>query len=326
MSWLTVHGNHNSVDLAGVTGAAMANIPSRDRRAFFAAAAEKYVQNYLLGFTPDGYCSEGVGYWNYGFGRFVMLAETLKQASGGAVDMMQAANVRQIALFGRRMEILPGIYPSFADCDPTEQPDAQIMAFLSRRYGWGMRDVEAKGLGPAVYSSGFTLGVFGFPNSATATGEATVAATSPPRRDWFSDAGVLICRPAPGKQHALGVAMKGGHNAEQHNHNDVGSFIVALGRSTPVVDPGAEIYTGRTFSVAPLRQQCVEFVRPLRAARGWPPARNRQTGRCPRRKDRIHRHNRHAGARPVGGLQGEGTEDGWNARFSSRATEQASSR
>jgi len=32
----------------------------------FAAAAEKYVENFLAGFTPDGYCSEGLGYWNYG--------------------------------------------------------------------------------------------------------------------------------------------------------------------------------------------------------------------------------------------------------------------
>jgi len=28
----------------------------------------------------------------------------------------------------------------------------------------------------------------------------------------------------------------------------VGSFVVALGRSTPLVDPGAEVYTARTFS------------------------------------------------------------------------------
>ena len=54
--------------MAGVIGTAMANIESRERRAFFAASAEKYIQYFLKGLTPDGYCSEGVGYWNYGFG------------------------------------------------------------------------------------------------------------------------------------------------------------------------------------------------------------------------------------------------------------------
>jgi hypothetical protein len=46
----------------------------------------------------------------------------------------------------------------------------------------------------------------------------------------------------------FGVALKGGHNAEHHNHNDVGSFVVALGKATPLLDPGSEIYTARTFS------------------------------------------------------------------------------
>ena len=44
------------------------------------------------------------------------------------------------------------------------------------------------------------------------------------------------------------MALKGGHNAEHHNHNDVGSFVVALGKATPILDPGAEVYTARTFS------------------------------------------------------------------------------
>ncbi len=44
------------------------------------------------------------------------------------------------------------------------------------------------------------------------------------------------------------MALKGGHNAEHHNHNDVGSFVVALGKSTPLLDVGGEVYTARTFS------------------------------------------------------------------------------
>ena len=78
-----------------------------------------------------------------------MLAETLKQATGGKVDMMESDHVRQIAMYSRRIEILPGVYPAFSDSDPTGQPETQIMAFLSRRYGWGLKDVEAKGLGLA---------------------------------------------------------------------------------------------------------------------------------------------------------------------------------
>jgi hypothetical protein len=46
----------------------------------------------------------------------------------------------------------------------------------------------------------------------------------------------------------LAVALKGGHNAEHHNHNDVGSFIVVLEDKPLLLDPGGEVYTSRTFS------------------------------------------------------------------------------
>jgi hypothetical protein len=250
MNWLTVTNNHNSVCLAGVTGSALATIESRERRALFAASAEKYIQNFLRGFTPDGNCSEGLGYWNYGFGHFTMLAETLRQATGGKVDWLEAANVRLIARFGWRMEILPGIYPAFADCDPDEQNDPQLTAFLANKYHWELIRPKSEDSPAAEKHSSalFQFGLFDFSNLASATQAGKDKSVPQPPRDWFSDAQVLICRPAKGSQHALGAAMKGGHNAEHHNHNDLGSFVVALGKSTPLLDPGAENYTSRTFS------------------------------------------------------------------------------
>jgi len=59
---------------------------------------------------------------------------------------------------------------------------------------------------------------------------------------------VLICRPGSSSSLRLAVALKGGHNAEHHNHNDVGSFVVVLGDKPLLLDPGAEVYTSRTFS------------------------------------------------------------------------------
>ena len=248
--WATGTNNWNAVCLAGVTGSALVIIDSPQRRAFFVAAAEKYVENFLKGFTPDGYCSEGLGYWNYGFGHYVLLAETIHQATGGQVDLFEAPNVGQIARFGTRMEILPGVYPAFADCHVASRPDTRTMAFLSRRFRWGLEDLERRGLllagGPS--SSSFTLGLCGFANSASQIPAAEAVATDRPLREWFPDAGILICRPVSGDEHGLGVALKGGHNAEHHNHNDVGSFVVALAGNTPLVDPGSEVYTARTFN------------------------------------------------------------------------------
>ena len=248
MRWATGTNNWNAVCLAGVTGTALAMEPSRQRRAFFVAAAEKYIQYFKKGFTADGYCSEGMGYWNYGFGNFVLLAETLIQATGGKLDLFTDPLIKEVALFGPRMEILPRVYPSFADCSIGSRPDTPMMAFLSRRFQLGMTDVEAAGIGLTTgpSTSLFSFALYGFDNSATAV-PPVEEGIGRELRNWFSDAGILICRPND-PESGIGVALKGGHNSEHHNHNDVGSYVVALAGKTPLLDPGGEIYTARTFS------------------------------------------------------------------------------
>lgn len=244
--WMMTTNNWNAVCLAGVTGTAMATVESRDERARFVAAALKYSKNFLRGFTGDGYCSEGLGYWGYGFGHYVLLAETVWQASGGKIDMMGGKDVRVPAMFPQRIEIINGVSPAFADCSVTARASASMVHFISRRYGLGAdpaRDREFVGptgrLSEAMIRS--------FPNSTTDIPRGK-AADAPRLRTWFRDAGVLICRPAPESVCKIGVALKGGHNAEHHNHNDVGSYVVVAGKTPVLVDPGAEVYTRRTFS------------------------------------------------------------------------------
>ena len=44
------------------------------------------------------------------------------------------------------------------------------------------------------------------------------------------------------------LAAKGGHNNESHNHNDVGSFILAIDNLPVMIDVGVGTYTRKTFS------------------------------------------------------------------------------
>ena len=78
--WLRVTNNWNAVCLAGTTGAALALEESPEERAWFVAAAEHYISYFLKSFTADGYCGEGLGYWNYGFGRFGSFMEKIWQS------------------------------------------------------------------------------------------------------------------------------------------------------------------------------------------------------------------------------------------------------
>ena len=69
-----------------------------------------------------------------------------------------------------------------------------------------------------------------------------------PERSWFDQAGILIARPDANEACRITVALKGGHNDEHHNHNDVGSYVVAIDGKLMLTDPGSEVYTARTFS------------------------------------------------------------------------------
>ena len=68
-------------------------------------------------------------------------------------------------------------------------------------------------------------------------------------RAYYEKAGILVARPAKGSSCTLAVSAKGGNNAENHNHNDIGSYAVALGKCTMVGDQGGPFsYPGDYFS------------------------------------------------------------------------------
>lgn len=245
--WMLTTNNWNAVCLAGVTGAGLAQIEDRRLRAELVAAAEKYSENFLKGFTPDGYCSEGLGYWNYGFGNYVLLAETVRQATGGGVDLMDRPGVAAPATFGARIQIIGGVAPAFADCSINARPDRLTMFYVNRRYGLGLEQYAQLDLKATLRDLSTAL-IFGFPNSATGGATLAGAEATVGLRTWFADAGILIGRPQADSECVLGVALKGGHNAEHHNHNDVGSYVAAVQDRPVLLDPGAEVYTARTFS------------------------------------------------------------------------------
>jgi len=245
--WLARPGvnNWNAVCNAGVAIAALTTVPDRSDRAFFIAAAENSLRCFVAGFTDDGYCSEGLGYWNYGFSHYVMLADVVFGATGGKLDLMADPKIRQMALFGTRMEIAPGIYPVIADATPGTRPMGELQNYIARKYDLGLtqwiKPLGAEAMRPDVLSA-----VLAFPAGLEKT-YGPKGYKPDESRDWFDQAQFYIGRPGGGKGR-LAVACKGGHNNEAHNHNDVGTYMVVQGAQCPLVDPGAPVYTAKTFS------------------------------------------------------------------------------
>ena len=246
--WLHADHNWNAVCLKGAVAAALAALPDRQDRALFAAAGEHYIRYYLAGFPTDGYSIEGPGYWNYGFSHFVELREVMMQATSGKLDLFVDPRVRPVALYGARIEMLPGNIAAFSDASPRERIDDFTLSYSN----------VALALGLPLRMDALPINASRPPNSAPLAVTAMILFAQPqaiaaqaevlnPLRSYFDQVGVLVTRPAPGSGSTLAASIKAGGNSN-HSHNDIGSWTIALGAEQPAGDVGRPPYTSKTFS------------------------------------------------------------------------------
>lgn len=224
-NWVTSLNNWNSSCLNGVLSAALATIPDKHTRAKFVYLADRYVDNYPAGYTPDGYCTEGMSYYNYGFDKYYFVREMIFNVTNGRIDIFSRnPYIWEMMSYPFKLQMYPdlapdrNIYPAFGDCGVNSRPAAHITS----------------------YNDGYLTGLHTFRRHD-------------PLRSWFKDSGILTMRPrsSHGKPMTepagMAVTVKGGHNKEAHNHNDVGSYSICLDGVFMVEDPGIAPYTGRTF-------------------------------------------------------------------------------
>jgi hypothetical protein len=244
-SWANVDTNWNAVCLANTVYAALAAVPDKAVRAEVVGGAMSFINRFLDGFTMDGYCSEGIGYWEYGFGHFVLLAERLLLASGGKINLYQDPVIPRIVTNPARLELSSEVYPAFAAASPNPRVSPWFLTMLSRRFDMErpsgkMASIEIRRWTP--------LSELDMALAAPAAPEQRMALEPlSPLRGWFEVVGILVSRPTDPKK-GLYAAMKGGHNAEHHNHNDLGSYVVTAGAGPVLLDPGADVFTKQTFS------------------------------------------------------------------------------
>ncbi|MEZ0483628.1 hypothetical protein [Fibrella aquatica] len=247
--WLTVNNNWNAVCLAGVTGAAMAVLPNRTDRARFISIAEHYAKNSIAGFTDEGYSTEGLGYFAYGFGNYALLRETVWQATSGKVDLFADPKVKRIGMLVPNLEIMNGVYPAIADCRMSPTAPADLLWYCNRTMNLGLPQYNTYDFSGQADDLLDDI-MHAFPNSATIKRNVPDSKAAPNRlRSYFADAQLLITRPANGSGGRLGTALQGGNNNEMHNHNDIGSFNVVVGDELLMGDPGGPYaYTAKTFT------------------------------------------------------------------------------
>lgn len=236
--------NWTAVCNAGVVGAAILAEEDPTRLADIVARGAHSLDGYLDSFDADGGCSEGPGYWEYGFGYYTTLAELVAWRTDSAVDFLAGGRMRQIASYPLRTLLSGDICVNFSDCDANVRYSRSHLAYLSSRL-----DIPALA-GLAMQQPAFERRS----NLAHALRELfwTVPPGSEPdimlaRHDWFSGMMWMVARYDPDDPNALVLAAKGGNNQEMHNQNDVGNFIVHINGESIIPDIGRGRYTKQYF-------------------------------------------------------------------------------
>jgi hypothetical protein len=221
------------------------------RRTESVARALSVLDNFLNPYPMDGGCDEGPSYWGAAAASLYDNISLLNVATPGAFDYaFKDEKVKNMARFIYRAQISEKYFLNFADADP--QP--HMSAHMIYRFGKAIDDEAMMKFG-AFYKeppSGAISRFHFFRNlfALFIEDEFQKAAGSMPlpKDVWLPDLQVMIARDNAGSTDGFFVAAKGGHNAESHNHNDIGNYVVYYDGLPLLIDVGRGTYTRRTFS------------------------------------------------------------------------------
>ena len=209
------------------------------------------LDHFLNGYYDDGGCDEGPSYWGRAGASLFDCLELLHQASGGALDAFREPLIRQIGLYICRAHIHNEWYTNFADAPARVYPNGDLVY----RYGERTGDESMKGHGAFA---AFIRGEGAIPGDSIGRQLPALfhlaALRRAPRQQalfrdvWLPGIQVMAARRKEGSSAGLYLAAQGGHNAESHNHNDVGNFVIYADGKPAVIDVGPETYTAKTFS------------------------------------------------------------------------------
>ncbi len=242
--WLVANMNWNAVCLKGTTGAALAMLPKVEDRALFVAGAEHFIEHYDKGFAEDGYDTEGLSYWNYGFSHFIELRQNLFRATGGKIDLLAGEKMQKVALFGLQFPMLSNNSAAYGDAGTMPKADAHLVGLIEHIFELPGQQAQpmAGDTHPTLTSA--ALDLFPIANDQLVS-QTAQELSKPALRTYYGDTGILVSRGAAGQDFA--VTIKAGGNTT-HSHNDVGSFVIGMGAVQPVGEPGGpHFYTGATF-------------------------------------------------------------------------------
>lgn len=200
------------------------------------------INSYLKGFNDDGCCIEGISYWNYGFSIFLYFCDIYYHFTNGKTDLKHSEKIDKIALYLQNVIMPNGVTVSFSDgTRKTNGIGPGLISYIVKNYN-GAYVPDCK-ISENISNYNFISSIrnllwtdFDILENKQKIENSFV---------YYKDAQWYIKN-----TDKYSFAAKAGNNEEEHNHNDIGSFIFAVGDKQILVDLGAMEYTKENFDIS----------------------------------------------------------------------------
>ncbi|MBQ8393557.1 MAG: heparinase II/III family protein [Clostridia bacterium] len=228
-NWTSVCAGHTAVTL-------MLKYPEE-----FETLLPRFSENmrkFIAGFSDDGVCYEGAGYWGYGLSSFVMYAMLLKEYTKGKIDYFTDKKVKDICCFFEKVTLYPDIITCYGDTGVDIKVNEFLMHSLKRIYPDDIWIPQQSRMNlPSNQLAQILLYIENYDNTVTSD-ELKNAEYYMGHAGWYTK-----------RTDSYSFAARGGWNGDSHNHNDVGSFIFAKDNRQILCDMGTRYYTKDYFEM-----------------------------------------------------------------------------
>lgn len=252
MWWSGLKGNKvnnwNPWIISNVLTVCALTVKDDARREAIVKQAMRLLNSFTAVYHDDGGCDEGPGYWGAAGAALFDACCLLYDLTGGFVNVFDDPLLRRMGEYKVNVFIADNRFLNFADASARISPAAELV------YDWGMRVQSDRmisygrhfldGKLPGVsMSSSFPYRSF---RQVCLRPDGPVSFEAP-TKIYLDGLQIAVTREGNDPMKGMFLAFKGGHNAESHNHCDVGTVTVFSDGRPLFIDAGSGAYTARTF-------------------------------------------------------------------------------
>lgn len=198
-------------------------------------------------YPADGGCGEGPAYWRHAAGKYLQHLDILDRRLRLGGRLFRDEKLLKMCEFPAGMNLCGRTFLSTSDSVKDVNLSAGFLNFAARKTASARLAALAgrmkrESLGRASELSNYLIDIFDGTAPRKKNGEGFLPV------DFWPDLGLAVLREKSAfPEKGTVVSLKGGHNAESHNHNDLGHFTLMRNGKVLIADVGVGIYTAQTF-------------------------------------------------------------------------------